>query len=136
MTYLESYEFSKLPEEIVTAEVLRHVTYSLPIAFISSVQAPAFRRSRVQANRADHGIWEWDTWSTHAQLFVSQTTGAFHKHRSKQRKKGWIEQTIVLAPTKLKPAVQSCWAHFRGKATMGKNSVWEKRTLFIHYLAE
>ena len=31
-------------------------------------------------------------------------------------KKDWIEQPIVLAPTKLKPAAPSCWYHFRGKA--------------------
>ena len=31
-------------------------------------------------------------------------------------KKDWIEQPIVLAPTKLKPAAPSCWDHFRGKA--------------------
>ena len=30
-------------------------------------------------------------------------------------KKDWIEQPIVLAPTKLKPAAPSCWDHFRGK---------------------
>ena len=32
------------------------------------------------------------------------------------QKKDWIEQPIVLAPTKLKPAAQSCWDHFRAKA--------------------
>jgi len=31
------------------------------------------------------------------------------------KKKDWIEQTIVLAPTKLQ-AGSSCWDHFRGKA--------------------
>ena len=33
-----------------------------------------------------------------------------------QKKKDWIEQPIVLAPTKLKPAAPSRWDHFRGKA--------------------
>ena len=33
-----------------------------------------------------------------------------------KKKKDWIEQLIVLAPTKLKPAAPSCWDHFRGKA--------------------
>ena len=33
-----------------------------------------------------------------------------------KKKKDWIEQPIVFAPTKLKPAAPSCWDHFRGKA--------------------
>ena len=33
-----------------------------------------------------------------------------------RKKKDWIEQPIVLAPTQLKPAAPSCWDHFRGKA--------------------
>ena len=32
------------------------------------------------------------------------------------KKEDWIEQPIVLAPTKLKPAAPSCWDHFLGKA--------------------
>ena len=39
------------------------------------------------------------------------------------KKKDWIEQPLVLAPTKLKPAAPYCWDHFGGKAilyAMGK----------------
>ena len=50
-----------------------------------------------------------------------------HNNRSDRptdlRKKDWIEQPIVLAPTKLKSAAPSCWDHFSGKGllyAMGK----------------
>ena len=32
------------------------------------------------------------------------------------KKKDWMEQPIILAPTKLKPAAPPCWDHFRSKA--------------------
>ena len=33
-----------------------------------------------------------------------------------KKKKDWIEQPIVLPPTKLNPGAPSCWDHFRGEA--------------------
>ena len=35
------------------------------------------------------------------------------------KRKDWIEQPIVRAPTKLKPTTPSCWDHFHGKARQG-----------------
>ena len=41
---------------------------------------------------------------------------ALRKLDTDHKKKDWIEQPIVPAPTKLKPVAPSCWDHFRDKA--------------------
>jgi len=46
-----------------------------------------------------------------AVLYRSESVSLISK-----KKKDWIEQPIVLAPTKLKPAAPSCWDGFCSKA--------------------